>query len=105
MTAGHLVAHRDLSLLCNVDPHHLVYARRQLVSVLAAEGVHIHHNARFSVRQTHGGVPDFPHLLTENGAEQSFFGSLFGFSLGRYLSDQNVPGTDFSALADHTELV
>ncbi len=37
VTAGHLVAHGNLSLLGDVDAHHAVDARRQLVVILAGQ--------------------------------------------------------------------
>ncbi len=50
VTAGHLIAHGDLSLLGNVDAYRLVHARGQLVAVLPCKYLGIHDDAVGAVR-------------------------------------------------------
>ena len=50
VTAGHLVALRDLSLLGDVDADQLVDAGRQLVVALAAEDLDVDDDAALTVR-------------------------------------------------------
>ena len=45
VTAGHLIAHGDLSLLGDIDADSLVHAGRQLVAVLSGKYLGIHDDA------------------------------------------------------------
>ena len=105
VTAGHLVAHADLTLLSNVDANHHVHAGAQLVLVLPGEDLHVHHDAALAVRHAQRGVADFAGLFTEDGAQQAFFCGQIGLALRRYLTDQNIAGVDLRTDADDTVLV
>src|SRR5256885_8943626 len=50
VAAGHLVARRDLSLLGDVHPDHLVDARAELVLVVPGEDFHVDHDSALAVR-------------------------------------------------------
>ena len=50
MTSCHLIADRDLTLLCNVDADTLVYARSQLIAVLSGKYFCVDDDAVSTVR-------------------------------------------------------
>src|SRR5699024_411923 len=105
VAARHLVADRDLALLCNIDTHNHVYARRQLVAVLTGKHLDVDNDAGFTVRSTQRGIAHLACLLAEDRAQQALLRSQLGLALGRYLTDQDITCLDLCAHADDTALV
>src|SRR5216683_2404922 len=105
VAAGHLVAGRDLSLLCDVDPDHLVDAWAQLVFVVAGEDLDVDHDSALAMRHAQARVPNLARLLTEDGAEQPLLGRELGLALGRDLADQDVALLDLGADVNDAALV
>ena len=62
VTACHLVADSDLSLLRDIQADNLVDSRRQFVAVLAGEHAYVNNDAGFAVGHTQGSVADFSGL-------------------------------------------
>ena len=54
------------------------------------------------MRYFQGSISDFTRFFSEDCAQQSFLGSKLGFSLGSYLSDKYVSGTNFGTFLDYT---
>ena len=71
MTSCHLVADRDLSLLCNIDANCLIDARRQLIAILSGKYLGIDNNPVCAVRNLQGSITDFSGLLTEDSPQQT----------------------------------
>ncbi len=105
VAAGELVAHADLALLGDVDPHELVDAGRQLVALVAAEHLDVDDLALLAVGHLEAGVADLAGLLTEDGAQQALLGGELGLALGGDLADEHVAGADLGADADDAALV
>ena len=88
----------DLTFLSDVDADQASYARRQFVVVFTGEYANVDDLARFAVRNAQGRITDFPFLVAENSAEETFFRSQFRFTFRRNLTDQYVAreyvGTD-----------
>ena len=81
VAAGELVAHADLALLGDVDPHQLVDAGRQLVVLVAAEHLDVDDLALLAVGHLEAGVADLAGLLTEDRAQQALLGRELGLAL------------------------
>ena len=105
VTACHLVADRDLTLLCDVAANQLVYARREFVAVFAGEDLDIHDNTSLTVGHLQGVVADFASLFAEDCTQQAFFCGQFRFALRGDLTNQNIAGMYFRTDADNTVFV
>ena len=105
VTSGHLIAHRDLTALCDIYPHHLIDLSGQLIGVFTGEYLDIHDDAIFAVRYLQGGIPHLSGLLSEDGAKQPFLGNQFGLALGRNLAHQDIAGAHLGADADDAVLI
>ena len=105
MTASHLIADGNLSLLCNVDANGLIYARRQLVAVLSGKYLGINDDTVRAVRYLQGGITNLSCLLTEDRAQQALLCGQLGLSLRGYLTYQDITGTNLCTDADDTALV
>ena len=92
VTAGHLVAFADLTFLGNVDTHQFVHAGSQFVAVFTGEYLHVHHLAEFAMGHAQGCITDFSFLVAEDGTQESFFRSQFGFALRCHLAYQDITG-------------
>ena len=105
VTSGHLVAHADLSLLCDVYADHLVHTGRHLIAMVAGENLHVHNDAALAVGDLEGGVAHLAGLFTEDGAQQPLLGGQVGLALGRDLADQDISRTHLGAHGDDASLV
>ena len=105
VTAGHLVAHGDLSLLGNVDADGLIDPGSQLVAVLSGKYLRVDDDAVGAVRHLQGSVTDFAGLLTEDRAQQALLRGQLGLALRGDLADQDISRADFRADADDAALV
>ena len=105
MTAGHLIADTDLSLLCNIDTNGLGYARCQLVTVFSCKYLCVYDDTICAVRNLEGGITNLTCLLTEDCPKQSLLRGQLGLTLRRYLTDEDITGTNLCTDADDTTLV
>ena len=105
MTAGHLIADADLTLLGDVAAHAHTHAGLQLVAVLGGKDLDIDHDAVSAVGHTQGGVADLAGFLTEDGAQQALLGGQLGFTLRGDLADKDVAGLDLGTNTDDTAVV
>src|SRR5579872_3745494 len=105
MAARQLVAVGDLALLGHVHADQLVHARRELVAVFSCEDPYPDYLALFAMWHLQGGIPYFPSLLAEDGAEQPLLRSQLGLALGSDLADQDVAVDDLGADPDDATLV
>ena len=105
MTAGHLIADGDFSLLSDVNADCLIDAGRQLVVILSGEDTRLNDDTVFTVRNLERGISDLSCLLTKNRAEQTFLGRKLGLALRRNLADQDIAGTDLGTDADDAALI
>ena len=78
---------------------------RQVVLVVAREGLDVDHDAALAVRDLERGVADLARLLLEDRADQLLLGGQLGLALGRDLADQQVAGADLGADADDAAVV
>ena len=97
VTARELVALGDLALLGDEHAHEVVDPGRQVVAVVAAEGLHVDHDATLSVGHLQRGVADLAGLLLEDRPDQLLLGRELGLALGRDLADEQVAGLDLGA--------
>ena len=105
VAAGELVALGDLALLGDEHAHQVIDAGRQIVAVVAAEGLDVDHDAALTVRHLERGVTDLTCLLLEDRADQLLLGGQLGLALGRDLADEQVAGLDLGADADDAAVV
>ncbi len=105
VTACHLVADRDLSLLCNVDADSLDNTGSQLIAGLSCEDLGIHNDTVLTVRHLERGITDLTCLFTEDGTQKSLLSRQLGLALRGDLADQDITGTDLRTDADDTVLV
>src|SRR2546429_2983866 len=105
MAARHLVAGRDLALLGDVDPDHLVDARAELVLVVAREDLDVDHDSALAVGHAQARVANLTRLLTEDRPQQAFLRRQLGLALRRDLAHQDVALLDLSADVDDAALV
>ena len=105
VTACHLIADRDLSLLRDVNANRLVHTGGKLISVLSGELLGIYDNAVFTVGNLQGCVTNFTGLFTEDRAQQALFRSQLGLALGCDFTDQDISRADLSADTDDTFLI
>ena len=105
VTAGELVALGDLALLGHEHAHQVVDARRQVVALVAAEGLDVDDDATLAVGHLERGVADLARLLLEDRADQLLLGGQLGLALGRDLADEQVAGGHLGADADDAAVV
>ena len=105
MTTGHLITHRDLSLLCNVNSYGLIYTRCQLVTIFSCEYFCIYNNTIFTMRYFQGSITYFTCFFSEDCTQQTLFCCQLCFALRCYFSDQNITGTHFCTDTDDTTLI
>ena len=105
VTACHLVAHGNLSLLCNIDTDRHIHAGGQLITVLPGKHLGVHHNAVLAVRHFQGRIPHLSGLLAEDGPQQPLLCGKLGLSLGRHLAHQNIACAHFRADSDNSPVV
>ena len=105
VAACHLVADRNLSLLCDVNADILVHARGELIAVLSRKDTRLHDRAVGAVRHLERGVADFSGLLAEDCTEQSLLRRQLGLALRRHLADQNVTGANLRTDADDAVVI
>src|SRR5207237_6492540 len=105
VTAGELVALRDLALLGDVHPHKLVDARSQLVLLVTREHLDVDDLARLAVRHLEAGVTDLARLLAEDRPQQALLRSELGLALGGDLAHEDIAGADLGADTDDAALV
>ena len=65
MTARHLIADTDLSLLCNVDVNNLVYTGSKLIGVGAVVNLYVNNESNLRLRRMPSGI-----ILAFNGASR-----------------------------------
>ena len=105
MAACHLIAFGNLTLLGDVYAHLLVYSRRQVVAVFAAEHLNADNLAGLAVRYTQRAVTHLACLFTKDGAQQTLLGSQLGFALRSNLAYQDITGAYLRTDADNAALV
>ncbi len=105
VASGELVTLGDLRLLGDVDPHHVVDARGQLVAVGTAEPLDTDDDAAIAVWDLQRGVADLTSLLTEDRAQQPLLRGQLRLTLGGDLAHQDVAGLDLGADPDDALLV
>ena len=105
VAACHFIADAYLSLLRDIYADELVYAGGHFVFVCASEHFYVHYDAAFAVRNTQRRIAYFACFFAEYCAEQSFFGSKFGFALRSNLTYQNISGLDFGTDTNDTVFV
>ena len=105
VTAGHLVADRDLALLRDIDAHEAVDAGRQFVVVLAGKDLHVDDLARLTVRHAQRGIAHLARLLAEDRAQQALLCRQLRLALGRDLADEDIAGAHVRADGDNAVLV
>ena len=105
MTTCHLVADGNLTFLRNVHAYEFAYAGIEFVFVFASEHFDVHYYAAFAVRYAKGSVTHFASFFAENRAQQSFFRSKVGFSLGGNLTYQDVAGMHFRTDTNYAVLI
>ena len=89
--------------MSDVDANEFVDAGCEFVFVLSREDLDVDYDTAFAVGHTQGRVTHFSCLFAEDCAEQSLFGSKFGFALRGDLTDENV--ARFDLCADHDDTV
>ena len=105
VAAGELVALGDLALLGHEHAHQVVDARRQIVTLVAAEGLDVDHDATLTVGHLQRGVADLARLLLEDRADQLLLGRQLGLALRRDLADEQIAGRDLGADPDDPAIV
>ena len=105
VTACHLIADGDLSLLRDIDADCLVDAGAELVAVLPLEYLGIDNDAVLAVRDLEGSVTDLSGLLAEDRAQQLLLRCQLGLSLRGHLADKDITCADFRADADDSHLI
>ena len=105
MTACHLIADCNLSLLCNVDTNCLIYSRRQLIAVLAGKYLCIYNDTIFTVRYLQGSITHLTCFLTKDCSQQTLLCRQLSLTLRCNLADQDITGTYFCTDTDDTSLI
>ena len=105
MTAGHLIADRNLTLLSDINADFLKYARCQFIAIIAAEYLYIYNLAGFAMRYSQGGITNLTGLLAEYCSEETFLSSKLSLSLWSYLTYQNITRQNLCTLSDDTILI
>ena len=105
MTTRHLIAHRDLSLLCDVASDEHIYSRRKLVAVLSCEYLNINDSTSLAVRYLKRIISNFSSLFAEDSSQKSFFCCQLSFTLRCYLTNKYISRANLCAYSDDTVLV
>ena len=105
VAAGELVALADLALLRDVDADELVDARREVVAVVAREGLDVDDDAALAVGHLERGVAHLARLLLEDRADELLLRGQLGLALGRDLADEQVARAHLGADADDAAVV
>ena len=105
MTACHLIADADLTLLGDVAAHAHTHAGLQLVAVLGGKDLDVDNDAVGAMGHTQGGVADLAGLLAEDGAQQALLGGQLGLALRGDLADEDVAGLDLGTDADDAAVI
>ena len=94
VTSRHLVADGDFSLLCDVYADEFIDAGCEFVFILSRKDLDVYYDTAFSVGNAQGRVTHFSCLLTEDCAEQSFFGRELRLALRSNFTDEDITGLD-----------
>ena len=105
VTACHLIANADLTLLGDIAADDLAHTGLQLIAVLRGKDLDIHNDAVCAMGHTQGGVAHLACLLTKDGAQQALLGGQLGLTLRGDLTDQNIAALDLGTNADDAALV
>ena len=105
MTACHLITDRNLSLLRDIDTNRLVDSRRQFIAVLLREHLRSHNDSILTVRDLQRCVSHLSCLLAEDCTQKALFRCQLRLALRRYLADQDIAGSHFSANADDSPII
>ena len=87
VTACHLIADADLTLLSDVAADDLADTGLQLIAVFRSKDLDIHDDAVLAVGHTQRGITDFAGLLAEDGAEQALLSGQLSLALRGDLTD------------------
>ena len=90
MSTSHLVAFADLSSVGYPNSNGLGDTRLQVVTVFLREDTDVDDLAVLPVGNSQARVFYVTSLFTEDGSQELFFSSKFGFTLRSDLSDENV---------------
>ena len=105
MTAGHLVAFGDLSLLDDVDTDDFVDSWREWIFVLSGEDADFVDDTSATVWDTEGGVFAFLGLLGEDRHKELFLWGRLGLSFWSDLTNEDVAFLNFGAFDDDAAFV
>ncbi len=105
MTASHLIANADLTLLGDVAAHAHTHAGLQFVAVLGGKDLNVDHDTVSTVGHAQRSIADFAGLLTEDGAQQALLSGQLGLALRGDLADQDIAGLDLGTDADDAAVV
>ena len=92
MTAGHLIADGDLTLLSDIADNAHIYACRELVAVVSREYLYVNDNAGFTVRHLKRIITNFSCLFAEDSTEEPFLCGKLGLALWSYLTNKDIAG-------------
>ena len=95
VTARHLIADRNFSLLSDINADDLVNAGHRARRPFSL-GEYAGHRQRCRSRRAadaERGIADLSRLLAEDRAEQSLLCGQLGLALGRYLADEYIAGS------------
>src|SRR5690625_7079399 len=81
VAASELVTRGDLAALSDVNAHQVVNTGGQFI-LIALEFTHTDDSSAFTVRDLKRCIANLASLLTEDGAQQTFFRRELGFTLG-----------------------
>ena len=105
MTAGHLIAFGDLSLLDNVDADDFVHTSRKRIFVLTAKYFNRMDNTGTAMGNTERGVFLFFGLFREDGLEKLFFRGRIFLRFRSRLANEDVSFFDFSTRDDDATFI
>ncbi len=89
VTARHLIADLNFSLLSNINSDYFINTRVKLITVCTGKYLNINNDTVFTVRNTHGSISYFPCFFTEDCTKQSFFSCKLCFTLRCYLTNKD----------------
>ncbi len=105
MTAGELVALRDLSPLGDEHADQVVDAGREVVARRAAEGLDVDHDAALAMGDLQARVADLARLLLEDRADQLLLGRQLRLALRRHLAHEQLARVHLGADPDDAAIV